>query len=67
MEREDAGYIDWDAAFDAIVAGLRPSRPRRVLHAAGRAAAALALLTAAWWVLAAVVAAQVEGLSRPWR
>jgi hypothetical protein len=67
MEREDAGAIDWDAAFDAIVAELRPSRSRRALHATGRAVAALVLLVVSWWVLALIMAAQIEGLSRPWR
>ena len=67
MERDDAGAIDWDAACDSIVANLRPSRSRRALHATGRAMAALLLLAVSWWVLALIMAAQIEGLSRPWR
>jgi hypothetical protein len=65
--RGDAGAIDWDAAFAAIVASLQPTRPQRALRATGQTIVAVALLAVSWWVLALIIAAQMEGLSRPWR
>lgn len=71
MERDDtsrdASSIDWDAAFEAIVAASwRPSRSRRALQVAGQALLGAALLATSWWLLMMMLSAQMEGLSRPW-
>jgi hypothetical protein len=63
----DEGALDWDAAFEALVAGLRPPRYRRVARAAGQAALALALLVVSTWMLGVVVAKPPGHLGRPWR
>ena len=68
MER-DEGTIDWDAAFEALVAPLRPPRYLRCLRAvrrAGQTAAALALLAGTGWVLISLVAESLHDLGRPW-
>jgi hypothetical protein len=66
MERDD-GMVDWDAAFEAIVAGLRPPRYQRVVRTAAQAAVAVALFAAAAWMLVQLVAAPLGDLGRPWR
>ena len=65
MERDD-GTIDWDAAFEALVAGLRPPRYMRVARLAGQATAACILLLMAAWMLLSLVAESMDDLGRPW-
>ena len=67
MDRDDSGAVDWDAAFEAIVAPLRPSRARRLVRATGQAALAALLFAVAWWLLLQLVITQMQGLGRPWR
>jgi hypothetical protein len=62
----DEGTIDWDAAFEALVAPLRPPRSLRAVRRAGQAAAALALLAGTGWVLISLVAESLHDLGRPW-
>jgi hypothetical protein len=62
----DGGTVDWDAAFEALVAPLRPPRYRRAARRAGQTAAALTLLAAAGWVLISLVAESLHDLGRPW-
>lgn len=63
----DDGPLDWDAAFEALVAGLRPPRYRRVARVAGQVALAGALLVVSTWMLVAMVAEPLSHLGRPWR
>jgi hypothetical protein len=65
MERDD-GTIDWDAAFEALVAGLRPPRRVQVVRVAWQAVAAVTLLALAAWTLLALVAESLEDFGRPW-
>lgn len=67
MERDDSGAVDWDAAFEAIVAPLRPSRARRLARTTAQAAVAALLLTAAWFLLLQLMVSQMHLLGRPWR
>ena len=67
MDRDDSGAVDWDAAFEAIVAPLRPSRTRRVVRATGQAALAGLLFAVSWWLLLHLVMTQMQGLGHPWR
>jgi hypothetical protein len=66
MERDD-GMLDWDAAFEGIVAGLRPPRYQRVARAAFQTALAVLLFAVAAWMLVRLVAAPLGDLGRPWR
>lgn len=63
----DGGPIDWDAAFDAIVAPLRTPRHRRIARAVGSAVVAAALVAVTWLMLAQMMAAQARGLAQPMR
>ncbi|HKE72571.1 MAG TPA: hypothetical protein VKB57_03105 [Acidimicrobiales bacterium] len=63
----DEGALDWDAAFEALVAPLRPPRYRRVARAAGQLALAVALLAVSTWMLISMVAEPLGHLGRPWR
>ena len=65
MERDD-GTIDWDAAFEALVAGLRPPRYARVARVAWQATGACILLVVAAWMLLSLVAESLDDLGRPW-
>lgn len=65
MDRDD-GMIDWDAAFESLVAQLRPSRYVRLGRLAGQAALAALFFSAAGWTLMRLVADPVSNLGRPW-
>ena len=65
MER-DEGTIDWDAAFEALVADLRPPRYVRAARWAWQLAAALTLLACATWTLVSLLAESLGDLGRPW-
>jgi hypothetical protein len=65
MDRDD-GTVDWDAAFEAIVAPLRAPRYVRVAGAAWRVTAALALMALACWSLMRLIADPLSQLGRPW-
>jgi hypothetical protein len=65
MDRDD-GTIDWDAAFESLVAQLRPSRYVRLGRLAGQAALAALFFSAAGWTLMRLVADPVSHLGRPW-
>ena len=65
MERDD-GTIDWDAAFEALVAGLRQPRHARVARVAGLAMGTCILLLVAAWMLLSLVAESLDDLGRPW-
>lgn len=65
MDRDD-GALDWDAAFDAIVAQLRPPRYQRVARVCGEAAAAILLVAAACWMTLRLVSEPLSQLGRPW-
>lgn len=67
MDRDDGGVVDWNAAFEAIVAPLRPSRSRRLARAGGQVVLSVLVVSVAWWMLAHLVAAQVRCLDLPWR
>lgn len=58
--------IDWDAAFEALVAPLRPPRYRRVARQIGLTAVALAFLMGTAWVLLSLLAESLHDLGRPW-
>ena len=62
----DDETLDWDAAFEAIVAPLRPSRKRIIARAVGEAlVAGLVMMTAAW-MLVRLVADPLAELGHPW-
>ena len=65
MERDD-GTIDWDAAFEALVAGLRKPRFSRVARVAWQATGACILLLIAVWMLLSLVVESLDDLGRPW-
>ena len=65
MERDEQ-TIDWDAAFEALVAPLRPPRYLRAARRAVQVAAALALLVGTGWVLISLVVESLHDLGRPW-
>ena len=66
MERDDSGAVDWDAAFEAIVASLRPSRPARMSVLAGQAILAVVLMALACWMILQLIAEPLRHLGRPW-
>jgi hypothetical protein len=57
---------DWDAAFEALVAPLRPPRYVRVARVAGQATLALASVATACWTVLRLVAEPLNELGRPW-
>jgi hypothetical protein len=61
----DEGAIDWDAAFEAIVAPLRPPRYVRAVRAVTQATVALLMIAVAAWMLLRVIGESVNGLGRP--
>jgi hypothetical protein len=65
MERDD-GTVDWDAAFEALVAPLRPPRYLRIARAAWQTAATLVLLVVACWTVMRLIADPLSDLGRPW-
>ena len=65
MERDEE-TIDWDAAFEALVAPLRPPRYRRVARQIGLAAVAQTVLMGTAWVLLSLLAESLHDLGRPW-
>jgi hypothetical protein len=65
VERDD-GTTDWDAAFEAVIAGLRPPRHVRVARIAVQATATAILLAIAAWMVLTLVAESLEDLGRPW-
>lgn len=67
MERDDSGAVDWDAAFEAIVAPLRPSRASRLARTTVQAVVAGVLFAAAWFLLLHLMVSQMHALGRPWR
>jgi hypothetical protein len=58
--------IDWDAAFEALVAPLRPPRYRRVARRVALTAVTLTFLMGTAWVLISLVAESLHDLGRPW-
>ena len=67
MDRDDSGAVDWDAAFEAIIAPLRPSRTRRAVRATSQAVLAGVLFVVSWWLLLQLMTSQMQGLGHPWR
>lgn len=65
MERDD-GTVDWDAAFEALVAPLRPPRYLRIARATCQTAATLVLLVVACWTVMRLIADPLSDLGRPW-
>ncbi len=65
MDRDD-GAIDWDAAFEALVAPLRPPRYLRAARIAGQATMTVVLLAIACWTLVRMVGDPLSDLGRPW-
>ena len=65
MERDEQA-IDWEAAFEAQVAPLRPNRYMRAARRTGQVAAALALLVGTGWVMFSLVVESLHDLGRPW-
>ena len=66
MDRDD-GTVDWDAAFEAIVASLRPARHVQVVGMAWRLLVALAFVGVACWMFIHTVVEPLYELGRPWR
>ena len=62
----EEGTIDWDAAFEALVAPLRPPRHRRLARRFVLTAVALTLLMGTAWVLLSLLAESLHDLGRPW-
>jgi hypothetical protein len=60
------GGVDWDAAFEALVAPLRPSRVVRLGRAVAQIVAALTLFALGCWMLVRVVVQPMRELGRPW-
>jgi hypothetical protein len=65
MDRDD-GAIDWDAAFEALVAPLRPPRYQRVARVAWQATATLVLMAVACWTVVRLISDPLSDLGRPW-
>ena len=62
MDRDD---FDWDAAFFSLVAPRRPPRYPRAARLVWQTAAAVALMTAAAWVMLRLVVEPLGALGRP--
>jgi hypothetical protein len=65
MDRDD-GAVDWDAAFEALVAPLRPPRYARVARLAFQTTATLTLMAVACWTVVHLVGDPLSRLGRPW-
>ena len=55
----------WEAAWDGIVAGLRPRRYARLARSAIRTLLAVAVMASSLWMLMAIVEPFTQ-LGRPW-
>lgn len=62
----DGGPVDWDAAFEALVAPLRPSRRRWVARSLWYLVVALVFMSVACWAVIRLVAEPLGELGRPW-
>jgi hypothetical protein len=62
------GYegLDWEAAWDGIVAGLRPRRYARLARSTIRTVLAVAVMASTLWLLLALVVEPFTQLGRPW-
>ena len=58
--------LDWEAAWDGIVAGLRPPRYARLARSAIRTLLVLAAMASTLWLLMALVVEPFNQLGRPW-
>jgi hypothetical protein len=58
--------LDWEAAWDGIVAGLRPRRYARLARSAIRTLLAVAVMASTLWMLMALVVEPFTQLGRPW-
>lgn len=58
--------IDWDAAFESLVAPLRPSRCLRMFRVGAQAIAALVLLAVSCWLMIRVIVEPMRQVGRPW-
>jgi hypothetical protein len=58
--------LDWEAAWDDIVAGLRPRRYARLARSAIRTLLAVAVMASTLWLLMALVVEPFAQLGRPW-
>lgn len=65
MDRDD-GTVDWDAAFEAIVAPLRPARHVRIAGLAWRTLVAVTLLCLLCWMVMRTIVEPLNQLGRPW-
>ncbi|HEX6568415.1 MAG TPA: hypothetical protein VF015_04595 [Acidimicrobiales bacterium] len=69
MDRDDGsapGGLAWDAAFEAVIAQLRPPRYVRVARTAWHVTATLLLLALACWTVLRVIGEPLRQLGRPW-
>ena len=57
--------LDWEAAWDGIVAELRPRRYARLARSAIRTLLAVAVMASTLWMLMAIVEPFTQ-LGRPW-
>ena len=57
--------LDWEPAWDGIVAGLRPRRYVRLARSAIRTLLAVAVMASTLWMLMAIVEPFTQ-LGRPW-
>lgn len=58
--------LDWEAAWDGIVAGLRPRRYTRLARSAIATLLAVAVMASTLWMLMALVVEPFTQLGRPW-
>jgi hypothetical protein len=65
MDRDD-GAVDWDAAFEAIVATLRPPRHVQVAGVALRLVLAVLFVVVACWMFLHAVVEPLNNFGRPW-
>jgi hypothetical protein len=56
--------IDWDAAWEALVARLQRPQHERIALAVGQAVVALAVMVLSVWLLARLIAEPLHELSR---
>lgn len=65
MNRDD-GTVDWDAAFEAIVAPLRPPWHIQVAGLVWRLLLAVVFVGSACWMFLHTVVEPLNNLGRPW-
>ena len=58
--------LDWEAAWDGIVGGLRPRRYARLARSAIRTLLAVAVMASTLWMLMALLVEPFAQLGRPW-